>query len=96
MVYCDSAEPKSIRELQLAGIKAVKCDSKQDIKGYAIQYLNRGNFYVDKNSEDLIDELRYYVYDEKTGKGKKSDRDHLIDALLYAVGTGQKYTGKYR
>lgn len=96
VVYCDSAEPKSIRELQLAGIKAVKCDSKQDIKGYAIQYLNRGNFFVDKNSEDLIDELRFYVYDEKTGKGKKSDRDHLIDALLYAVGTGEKYTGKYR
>ena len=96
VVYCDSAEPKSIRELQIEGIKAVKCDSKQDIKNYAIQRLNQSNFYVDKNSTDLIEELRYYVYDEKTGKGKKSDRDHLIDALLYAVGTGEKYTGKYR
>ncbi len=96
VVYCDSAEPKSIRELQIAGIQAVKCDSKQDIKTFAIQSLNEQSFYVDENSTDLIDELRYYVYDEKTGKAKKSNRDHLMDAMLYAIGSGDKYNGKYR
>lgn len=96
VVYCDSAEPKSIRELQIAGIQAVKCDSKQDIKTFAIQSLNEQSFYVDENSTNLIDELRYYVYDEKTGKPKKSDRDHLMDAMLYAIGSGDKYNGKYR
>jgi phage terminase large subunit len=96
VVYCDSAEPKSIRELQVAGIQAVKCDSKQDIKTFAIQSLNEQSFYVDENSTDLIDELRYYVYDEKTGKAKKSNRDHLMDAMLYAIGSGDKYNGKYR
>ena len=96
VVYCDSAEPKSIRELQIAGIQAVKCDSKQDIKTFAIQSLNEDVFYVDENSTDLIDELRYYVYDEKTGKPKKTDKDHLMDAMLYAIGSGDKYNGKYR
>lgn len=96
VVYCDSAEPKSIRELQIAGIQAVKCDSKQDIKTFAIQSLNEDKFYVDEDSKDLIDELRYYVYDEKTGKPKKSDKDHLMDAMLYAIGSGDKYNGKYR
>ena len=96
VVYCDSAEPKSIRELQIAGIQSVKCDSKQDIKTYAIQSLNEQSFYVDENSTNLIDELRYYVYDEKTGKPKKSDKDHLMDAMLYAIGSGDKYNGKYR
>lgn len=96
VVYCDSAEPKSIRELQIAGIQAVKCDSKQDIKTFAIQSLNEQSFYVDENSTDLIDELRYYVYDEKTGKPKKSEKDHLMDAMLYAIGSGDKYNGKYR
>jgi len=96
VVYCDSAEPKSIRELQIAGIQAVKCDSKQDIKTFAIQSLNEQSFYVDENSTDLIDELRYYVYDEKTGKAKKSNKDHLMDAMLYAIGSGDKYNGKYR
>ena len=96
VVYCDSAEPKSIRELQIEGIQSVKCDSKQDIKTFAIQSLNEDLFYVDEDSKDLIEELRYYVYDEKTGKAKKSDRDHLMDAMLYAIGSGDKYNGKYR
>ena len=96
VVYCDSAEPKSIRELQVEGIQAVKCDSKQDIKVFAIQSLNQSEFYVDKNSKDLINELRYYVYDEKTGKPKKTNEDHLMDAMLYAIGSGDKYNGKYR
>ena len=96
VVYCDSAEPKSIRELQIEGIQAVKCDSKQDIKTFAIQSLNEDLFYVDENSKDLIDELRYYVYDEKTGKAKKSNKDHLMDAMLYAIGSGDKYNGQYR
>ena len=96
VVYCDSAEPKSIRELQIEGIQAVKCDSKQDIKTFAIQSLNEDLFYVDENSKDLIDELRYYVYDEKTGKAQKSNKDHLMDAMLYAIGSGDKYNGKYR
>ena len=96
VVYCDSAEPKSIRELQIEGIQAVKCDSKQDIKTFAIQSLNEDLFYVDENSKDLIDELRYYVYDEKTGKAQKSNKDHLMDAMLYAIGSGDKYNGQYR
>lgn len=96
VVYCDYAEPKSIRELQLAGIKAVKCDAKTDIKTFAVQKLNSVNLYVDSNSLNLQNELRYYVYDEKTNKPKKSDKDHLMDALLYAVGSGDKYSGKYR
>tara|TARA_R110002153_G_scaffold46928_1_gene132526 strand:+ start:1615 stop:2769 length:1155 start_codon:yes stop_codon:yes gene_type:complete len=96
VVYCDSAEPKSIKEMQLEGIQAVKCDSKQDIRGFAIQSLNQDRFYVDKNSKNLIDELRYYVYDKKTGRPKKTEKDHLMDALLYAIGSGDKYNGIYR
>ena len=94
-MYCDYAEPKSIREFQVAGVKAVKCGSKQDIKSYAIQELNTDVFYVDKESKDLINELNYYCYDERTGKPQKSDRDHLMDALLYSVGSENKLLGKY-
>jgi phage terminase large subunit len=96
IVYCDSAEPKSIREMQLCGINAVSCDSKQDIKKFAIQKLNQKEFFVLSTSENLINELRYYVYDEKTGQPKKSELDHLMDALQYGVGSAGKYNGKYR
>ena len=94
-VFCDSAEPKSIRELQVAGVKAVPCGAKTDIKAYAIQLLNQEHFYVDDTSKDLIYELQHYVYDPKTGKPQKSNNDHLMDALLYAVGTENKSRGRY-
>jgi phage terminase large subunit len=95
LMYCDSAEPKSIEELRRANINAVACDSKQDIKKFAIQKLNTKNFNVLKNSSNLVNELRYYVWDDKTGKPKKSEYDHLMDALLYCVGSDGKYSGNY-
>lgn len=95
LLYCDYAEPKSIQELNNNGLNAVKCESKNDIHKFAIQKLNEQPFMVTKRSENLINELRYYVYDEKTGKPKKSDKDHLMDALTYAVGSGDKYSGQY-
>ena len=95
IIYCDSAEPKSIRELQVEGINAIACDSKRDIKPFAIQKLNHSTFYVTERSEDLIKELQVYVYDEKTGKPKKSEFDHAMDAILYAVGSDGKYNANY-
>jgi phage terminase large subunit len=96
VVYCDYAEPKSIEELRRAGINAVPCDSKQDIKQFAIQKLNSQKFFVDEKSINLVEELRYYIWDEKTGKPKKSEKDHLMDGLVYAVGSAGKYSGNYR
>lgn len=96
VVYCDSAEPKSIRELQIAGIQAVKCDSKQDIAKYAIQKLNEDVFFIERADKELENELQHWIYDEKTGKPKKSNIDHLMDALKYGVGSGDKYSGRYR
>lgn len=95
VTYCDYAEPKSIAELSSAGIRAVKCDSKTDIKNFAIKKLNEKVFYVTKRSVNLIEELNDYIWDEKTGKPKKSDKDHLMDALCYAVGSEGKFNGQY-
>jgi phage terminase large subunit len=95
IMYCDHAEPKSIEELKRGKIRAVPCDNKQDIKVFAIQKLNSKEFYVTKRSTNLVIELGAMVYDEKTNKPKKSDRDHLIDALLYAIGSHGKYSGNY-
>jgi phage terminase large subunit len=95
LVYCDSAEPKSIEELRRGKINAVPCLAKSDIKSFAIQKLNTKEFYITKKSNNLVNELRAYVWDEKRGKPMKNDKDHLIDALLYAVGSDGKYNGKY-
>jgi len=95
IAYCDYAEPKSIAELKRAGIKAVPCESKTDIKSFAIKKLNGQIFYITKRSTNLKEELEDAVWDEKTGKIKKSNKDHLIDALLYGVGSLGKYDGRY-
>ena len=95
LTYCDSAEPKSIQELCDNGINAIACESKKDIKAFAIQKLNTVEFFVTKKSVNLTMELRSYIWDEKTGKPEKSDKDHLMDALLYAIGSDGKYTGTY-
>lgn len=95
VVYCDYAEPKSIKELQEEGIDAVKCDNKKDIKDFAIQRLNTKTFYIEKGSTDLIEEATELVYDPKTNKPKKSDKDHAMDALFYAVGSEGRFTGNY-
>lgn len=93
--YCDHAEPKSIEELRRSGIVAVPCESKSDIKKFAIRKLNERKFYVTPRSRNIQEELRHYVWDEKTGKPKKSDKDHMMDALMYAVGSAGKYSGSY-
>jgi len=95
ITYCDHAEPKSIEELKRSGIRANPCDSKTDIKAYAIKKLNEKRFYITKRSTNLANELRNYVWDEKTMKPQKSNIDHLMDAMMYAIGTEKKYTGKY-
>lgn len=95
VMYCDSAEPKSIQELRNNGIRAVKCESKQDIKDFAIRKLNEKVFYITKRSVNLQNEERHLVWDERTGKVAKSHIDHLMDAKFYAIGSGDKYTGEY-
>jgi len=95
VVYCDYAEPKSIQELKDNGIRATKCESKNDIKDFAIQKLETGGIFIHKKSLNLIEEIREWVYDPKTNKPKKSNKDHLMDALCYGVGSEGKYTGEY-
>lgn len=93
--YCDYAEPKSIKELRSNGINAVECESKADIKEFAIKKLNTDLFYITKRSVNIIDEASEWVWDEKTGKPKKSKKDHHMDGICYGIGSEGKYDGKY-
>jgi phage terminase large subunit len=97
--YADSAEPKSIREMQLEGINVMACDSKQDIRTYSIKKLQGATFYVSAESSNIIHDLEHYKWAEdkngqSTGKPIK-DHDHSIDAIIYFIGTDDKYSGEY-
>jgi phage terminase large subunit len=95
VAYCDYAEPKSIADLKSYGIRATECESKRDIKDYAIQKLDENSIFIEKGSTNLISEIKEWVYDPKTGKPQKSNNDHLMDALCYGVGSEGKYDGSY-
>jgi phage terminase large subunit len=99
IIYADSAEPKSIYAMQLEGLNIMPCASKTDIRSYAIDKLQSQTFYVDQESTNLIDNLRRYIWatdknGKSTGKPKK-EHDHAIDAVIYFIGTDDKYSGEY-
>ena len=86
-VYADSAEPKSIRTIQLAGITIKGVTKGRDSINYGIDVMQRENYLVTSKSVNLIKELRSYCWDtDKTGKRLNKPIDnynHAIDAVRY-------------
>lgn len=99
VIYADNAEPKSIEEISRCGLNIHPCESKQDIRPFAIRELNNDTFYITKESEGIIQEFRKAVWgrDSKgqpTGKIKKGN-DHGMDGTFYFIGSEGKYDGTY-
>ena len=86
-VYADSAEPKSIRTIQLAGITIKGVTKGKDSINYGIDVMQREDYLVTSQSTNLIKELRSYCWDnDKTGKRLNKPIDnfnHAIDAVRY-------------
>jgi phage terminase large subunit len=86
-IYCDSAEPKSIRELSYFGLRTYSADKGKDSVNFGISLMQTFKLIVTKQSINLIDEL--YKYSWRTDTSGKSlntpiDRDnHAIDAARY-------------
>lgn len=101
--YCDSAEPKSIDDLKLNGVRAYAVTKGADSINFGIQVMQNENYLVTKKSLNLINELQKYTWakDKKTGlKLNKpiENFNHAIDAVRYhemeTVGLN-KNKGKY-
>jgi phage terminase large subunit len=94
-IYADSAEPKSIVELQRLGYRNIRPAAKgPDSIRAGIDKVRTYEVYVHPASENLIEE--YYQYAYRTGTDKPiDDYNHLMDALRYAVAAlradGPKY-----
>ena len=85
--YADSAEPKSIRTIQLSGITIKGVTKGRDSINYGIDVMQREDYLVTSQSTNLIKELRSYCWDtDKTGKRLNKPIDnfnHAIDAVRY-------------
>jgi len=90
IVVCDSAEPKSIKELRDNKINAVAAKKGKDSVTFGIQWLQQQTMIVDKRCINARNELQTYKWKEGAdGKPVSPPRpidknNHWIDATRYA------------
>lgn len=86
-VVADSAEPKSITEINKYGFHVRPAEKGPDSINFGIDILQQDDFYVTKRSTNLIKELRKYAWDkDKEGKTLNKPIDafnHCIDPMRY-------------
>lgn len=89
VLTCDSAEPKSIQELNNFGINAVPAIKGPGSLEFGIKWLQRQRIIVDPRCVQLILELKKYKYrEDRNGRvlPEPVDKDnHLIDSLRYGL-----------
>ena len=87
MVICDSAEPKSIAEIQSYGLKCMGALKGKDSILHGIQLIQQQSLLITKHSTNLIKELRGYVWatdrDNKPTGNPVEINNHLMDAMRY-------------
>jgi phage terminase large subunit len=86
--YCDSAEPKSINELQKLGVRALAVTKGGGSINFGIQIMQNNEYLVTSQSINLINEFRKYSWDKDRNSGLKinkpiDDFNHAIDAVRY-------------
>jgi phage terminase large subunit len=87
MTVCDSAEPKSIAELQSYGLLCMGALKGKDSILHGIQLIQQQKLLVTKRSTNLIKELRGYIWEvDRNNKATGQPiavNNHSIDALRY-------------
>jgi len=89
-IIADSAEPKSIAELEGRGWRVEPSIKGADSINTGVDVIKRYNSYIYARSKNLIDEFNSYTWkiDKKTGNplNKPIDKfNHGIDAGRYAI-----------
>lgn len=89
LVRADSAEPKSIDELALYGVRIVPSLKGPGSVNQGIQYIQDQAIYVTKRSTNLLREYRGYMWlTDKEGNSLNQPQDfdnHCLDAIRYAL-----------
>ena len=88
-IYADSAEPKSIAELNNYGHRVYPVTKGRDSIVYGINLMNQNEIYVTRRSKNLIRELQGYIWakDKEGNDLQKPTGTHpdCIDAARYAL-----------
>ena len=98
LIIADSAEPKSIDDLSLAGLSIVPSEKGKDSVLNGIQFVQDQRISVTKRSLNLIKEYRNYLWEtDKDGKTINTPSEifnHCMDAVRYAIANGKKVSWK--
>lgn len=97
-IVADSAEPKSIAELKIAGLRMIGAEKGADSINFGISKMQEiPTIFVTESSTNLIKELRNYTWaSDKNGRTLNKPIDnhnHAIDGIRYYFNTTNKYTG---
>ena len=89
IIVCDSAEPKSIRELQENGIRAKGSRKGRDSVNHGIQQIQNYEIVVHTHCKEFWKEITNYCW-AKDKNGKPTDKpdhefSHGMDGLRYGV-----------
>lgn len=89
VIMADSAEPKSIQEIKIAGIPRITAAAKgKDSILNGIQFIQNYRIIVHPKCENTLIELNNYVWDSKQGETINKPIDsfnHLMDAFRYSI-----------
>lgn len=87
-ITCDSAEPKSIAELNQYGVSARAASKGKDSVLHGIQWLQQQTIVLDVECINARNEFQTYKWKEDAGGNAMAvpldKNNHLIDALRYA------------
>lgn len=95
-IWCDSEEPKSVRELRNYGINARGAIKGKGSVNFGIQWLKQYRIVIHEKEQDIINEFQIYQF----GKDKDGEyinipvksHDHAVDGLRYSY--SDKYMGE--
>jgi len=99
-IYADSAEPKTIDDIYLAGFNIHPTTKGKDSIMWGVDLMRQYEIHITKRSLNLIKEFRNYTFaKDKEGKALNQPIDawnHGIDASRYAVMMLQRNRHEYR
>ena len=89
LVIADSAEPKSISEIQQFGISIIPCEKGKDSKKYGMEVVGAQRISYTRRSVNLAKEYRSYLHArDREGRvvpGQTTGNDDCLDAARYAI-----------
>jgi phage terminase large subunit len=96
-IYFDSAEPKSIAEIQGYGFNACPADKGPDSVRSGIDKMKSMKIHIIAGSQDLVNEVnRYHWRKDKSGRPMAEPvnfDNHAIDATRYGIISNVKHSG---